>query len=66
MNAHKSPSGSAYFFVAETEKPRTHVLSVVVDNVPGVLARVIGGGEIVAVLGHAAASSPSWDETISA
>jgi acetolactate synthase-1/3 small subunit len=27
---------------AETEKPRTPVLSVVVDNVPGVLARVIG------------------------
>lgn len=42
MNAHKSPTGSAYFFVAETEKPRTHVLSVMVDNVPGVLARVIG------------------------
>lgn len=42
MNAHKSPTGSAYFIVQETEKPRTHVLSVVVDNVPGVLARVIG------------------------
>ena len=42
MNAHKLPTGSAYFFAPETEKPRTHVLSVVVDNVPGVLARVIG------------------------
>ena len=42
MNAHKTASGSAYFIVAETEKPRTHVLSVLVDNLPGVLARVIG------------------------
>jgi acetolactate synthase-1/3 small subunit len=42
MNASKSPTGSAYFIVKETEKPRTHVLSVVVNNEPGVLARVIG------------------------
>jgi acetolactate synthase-1/3 small subunit len=42
MNAHKSPSGSAYFITKETEPHRTHVLSVLVDNVPGVLARVIG------------------------
>ncbi|GIL01004.1 MAG: acetolactate synthase small subunit [Alphaproteobacteria bacterium] len=42
MTPHKSPTGSAYFFVKETERPRTHVLAVVVDNVPGVLARVIG------------------------
>ena len=42
MNAHKQPTGSAYFIVQETERPRTHVLSVLVDNVPGVLARVIG------------------------
>lgn len=42
MNAKKLPSGSAYFIVEETEKPRTHVLSILVNNEPGVLARVIG------------------------
>lgn len=42
MNAQKLPTGSAYFIVETTEKPRTHVLSVLVDNQPGVLARVIG------------------------
>lgn len=40
--AHQSGTGSAYFIVEETEKPRTHVLAVLVDNEPGVLARVIG------------------------
>ena len=42
MNAHKLPTGSAYFIVETKEKPRTHVLSILVDNQPGVLARVIG------------------------
>ena len=42
MNASKSPAGSAYFIVKDTEKPRTHVLSIVVNNEPGALARVIG------------------------
>ena len=42
MNAQHQPTGSAYFIVENKEKPRTHVLSVVVDNEPGVLARVIG------------------------
>ena len=42
MNAQKTATGSAYFIVKETEKPRTHVLSVIVNNEPGVLARVIG------------------------
>jgi acetolactate synthase-1/3 small subunit len=42
MNAQKTAPASAYFFTKEREKPRTHVLAVVVDNVPGVLARVIG------------------------
>lgn len=42
MNAQNVAAGSAYFIVEETEKPRTHVLSVLVDNQPGVLARVIG------------------------
>lgn len=42
MNAKQVAAGSAYFIVEETEKPRTHVLSVLVTNEPGVLARVIG------------------------
>jgi len=43
MNAqHLQPTGSAYFIAKETELPRTHVLSVLVNNEPGVLARVIG------------------------
>ena len=40
MNAHLQPTGSAYFIAKETEKPETHTLSVLVDNEPGVLARV--------------------------
>ena len=42
MNAHLQPSGSAYFL--DTVKPdvETHALAVIVDNEPGVLARVIG------------------------
>lgn len=42
MNAKNPPSGSAYFIVKESEIPETHTLSVLVDNEPGVLARVIG------------------------
>jgi acetolactate synthase-1/3 small subunit len=42
MTAHLQPTGSAYFIAKETEKPETHTLSVLVDNEPGVLARVIG------------------------
>ena len=45
MNAkkiHQSGTGSAYFIVENKEIPRTHVLAVIVDNEPGVLARVIG------------------------
>ena len=42
MNPQKLASGSAYFITKQTEKPRTHVLSVIVNNEPGVLARVIG------------------------
>ncbi len=42
MNAQLQPTGSAYFIASETEKPETHTLSVLVDNEPGVLARVIG------------------------
>jgi acetolactate synthase-1/3 small subunit len=42
MNAHQTGTGSAYFI--ETAKPNveTHTLAVIVDNEPGVLARVIG------------------------
>src|SRR6188474_3973591 len=42
MNAQLQPTGSAYFIAKETETPETHTLSVLVDNEPGVLARVIG------------------------
>ena len=42
MSAHLQPTGSAYFIAKETEKPEIHTLSVLVDNEPGVLARVIG------------------------
>ncbi len=42
MNAQHKPTGSAYFIARETEKPETRTLSVLVDNEPGVLARVIG------------------------
>jgi acetolactate synthase-1/3 small subunit len=42
MNAQHQPTGSAYFIARETETPETHTLAVLVDNEPGVLARVIG------------------------
>ncbi|MFD0987704.1 acetolactate synthase small subunit [Methyloligella solikamskensis] len=34
--------GSVYSFQSSDEKPETHTMSVLVDNEPGVLARVIG------------------------
>lgn len=42
MSAQLQPTGSAYFIAKDTARPETHTLSVVVDNEPGVLARVIG------------------------
>lgn len=42
MNAQHQPTGSAYFIEKETASRETHTLSVLVDNEPGVLARVIG------------------------
>ncbi|MEX0860645.1 MAG: acetolactate synthase small subunit [Cucumibacter sp.] len=36
------PSGSAYFLTKETAAGERHTLSVLVDNEPGVLARVVG------------------------
>jgi len=42
MNAQLQPTGSAYFIAKETQIAERHTLSVLVDNEPGVLARVIG------------------------
>jgi acetolactate synthase I/III small subunit len=42
MNAQHQPTGSAYFIAAETQSIERRTLSVLVDNEPGVLARVIG------------------------
>ncbi|MFZ1774053.1 MAG: acetolactate synthase small subunit [Rhizobiaceae bacterium] len=42
MSAQLQPTGSAYFIAKDNQKPETHTLSVLVDNEPGVLARVIG------------------------
>ncbi|WP_309086052.1 acetolactate synthase small subunit [Chelativorans sp.] len=42
MNAQLQPAGSAYFITKETEKAEARTLAVLVDNEPGVLARVIG------------------------
>ncbi|MDZ5696824.1 MULTISPECIES: acetolactate synthase small subunit [Phyllobacteriaceae] len=42
MNAQLKPTGSAYFIAAETEQEEKRTLAVLVDNEPGVLARVIG------------------------
>lgn len=42
MNAQQQPTGSAYFIAKETERPEQRTLSVLVENEPGVLARVIG------------------------
>ena len=41
MNVMTQP-GSAYSLEKREEKPETHTISVLVDNEPGVLARVIG------------------------
>ena len=42
MNAQLQPTGSAYFIASETQIAEKRTLSVLVDNEPGVLARVIG------------------------
>jgi acetolactate synthase-1/3 small subunit len=42
MNAHMQPTGSAYFLTQETQQTERHTLSVLVDNEPGILARVVG------------------------
>jgi acetolactate synthase-1/3 small subunit len=42
MNAHLQPTGSAYFLAPETQLTERHTLSVLVDNEPGILARVVG------------------------
>jgi acetolactate synthase-1/3 small subunit len=42
MNAHLQSTGSAYFIDTTKQEVETHTLAVIVDNEPGVLARVIG------------------------
>ncbi|KQT86088.1 acetolactate synthase small subunit [Aurantimonas sp. Leaf443] len=42
MNQPIQPPASAYFITEEKEKPKPRTLSILVDNEPGVLARVIG------------------------
>ena len=42
MNAHLQPTGSAYFLAPETQTTERHTLSVLVDNEPGILARIVG------------------------
>lgn len=42
MNIKTQPSRSAYFIAKTDERVESHTLSVLVDNEPGVLARVIG------------------------
>jgi acetolactate synthase-1/3 small subunit len=42
MNAQLQPTGSAYFLTKETTAAERHTLSVLVDNEPGILARIAG------------------------
>ncbi|MDR3471531.1 MAG: acetolactate synthase small subunit [Devosia sp.] len=42
MNAQLQPTGSAYFLTKETMAAERHTLSVLVDNEPGILARIAG------------------------
>ncbi|MEC9369262.1 MAG: acetolactate synthase small subunit [Pseudomonadota bacterium] len=42
MNAQDKTAGSAYFMAEQSKVIESHTLSVLVDNEPGVLARVIG------------------------
>ena len=42
MNKNLQPSGSAYFLTKDTNAVERHTLSVLVDNEPGILARIAG------------------------
>jgi len=42
MNANLQPSGSVYFTPPEIGAPERHTLTVLVDNEPGILARIAG------------------------
>jgi len=42
MNKNLQPSGSAYFLTVPTQEKERHTLSVLVDNEPGILARIAG------------------------
>jgi acetolactate synthase-1/3 small subunit len=42
MNAHLQATGSVYSLAPETQTPERLTLSVLVDNEPGILARIVG------------------------
>lgn len=42
MTAHQQATGSAYFIDTKKQEVETHTLAVVAENLPGVLARIIG------------------------
>ena len=42
MNAHLQATGSVYSLAPDTQVPERHTLSVLVDNEPGILARIVG------------------------
>jgi acetolactate synthase I/III small subunit len=42
MNPNLQPSGSAYFLTTDVSTVERHTLSVLVDNEPGILARIAG------------------------
>ena len=60
MTQHQSPTGSAYFLDPSKPVVETHVLGVVAENQPGVLARIIGlfAGRAMSAVVYKSDSSP--------